>query len=90
MSQRKYRPVFELSLDRFCDIRVAMSQRDREQAANEINIFIAVDIPDAAARAPGDEIGETPQGYWTFDLEKVWLPRGMLRSARSRNSSDFR
>ena len=34
--------------------------------------------------------GETPRGYCVRLLLKVWLPRGIERSARSSSSSDLR
>jgi hypothetical protein len=33
--------------------------------------------------------GETPKGYWVLLLLKVWLPKGMVRSARSSRASEF-
>jgi len=82
-------PLFKLGPNGRIYVGIAVSQGDRGQAVDEVDVFVTVNIPDDCSFASLNKKGETPNGYWVLLLLNVWLPNGIDSSDRLRRISEL-
>ena len=76
--------VVELGPHRVVDHRLGVAEEDGPEGHGLVDPLVAVDVPEVGAPCPAPRgSGARPRTHCEGCLERVWVPRGMTRSARA-------